>query len=267
MIAVAPLVPMIGHPVEQTKLPDWFNEHAADAGIDQHMARIDVTPARLAEFVADVRARDDIAGFVSTIPHKPDLVGLIDEQTPCVLLTGVCNAVRRDPDGRLYGDMLDGLAMCDALESVDVVLRDSVVTIAGCGAAGRAIAHEMSRRGVERIELRDTEPGLAETTAASLRRQDPTMDSVVIGPDEGRGSILVNASPAGMHDDSVPFGDKELAGARVVADAVTARATPLLLIAADRTCVTVDGAQMAAAQLGPLLRLLSNRRPMNTVER
>ena len=266
-IGVARLVPMIGHPVEQTKLPDWFNEHATDSGVAQHMPRIDVEPSRLADFVADVRARDDIAGFMSTIPHKAQLAGLIDARSPCVFLTGVCNAVRRDRDGQLYGDMLDGLAMCDALELVDVELRNADVTIAGCGAAGRAIAHELSQRGAKRIELRDIDPERAETTTESLRRLDPTTDSVVIGPDEGRGSILINASPAGMYDDSVPFGDRELAGARVVADAITTRATPLLVIAADRKYVTVDGTQMAAAQLGPLLRLLSKRRPTNTQER
>jgi shikimate dehydrogenase len=258
---------MIGHPVEQTKLPDWFNEHASGVGLEQHMARIDVAPAELAGFVAEVRTRDEVVGLVSTIPHKAELARLVDEQSACVDLTGVCNAVRRDGDGRLYGDMLDGLAMCDALESGGVILRDADVTIAGCGAAGRAIAHEMSQRGIGRIELRDVEPGLAEVTVESLRRLDPTVDAVVIGPDEGRGSILVNASPAGMYDDSVPFGAPELAGARVVADAVTTRATPLLIVAADRGYVTVDGAQMAEAQLGPLLRLLSKRRPTIPRER
>ena len=254
------LVPMIGHPVEQTKLPDSFNRHAAEADLALVMERIDILPAALVEFVDGVRSRSDVAGVVSTIPHKSDLAGLVDERSAIVESTAVCNAVRRDADGRLHGDMLDGLAMCDALEANGAALDGAEVSLVGCGAAGTAIAHELLTRGAVRIQVRDLEVGRSETLVRSLRSHFGRGETAIMEPGDATGAILVNASPVGMHDDRSPFTSAELGGARVIADAITDRVTPLLAAAADRRLVTVDGAQMAAAQLAPLLRLLSGGR-------
>ena len=42
------------------------------------------------------------------MPHKIAVIGLIDEVSTAVKVAGSCNAVRRNADGRLVGDMFDG---------------------------------------------------------------------------------------------------------------------------------------------------------------
>ena len=42
------------------------------------------------------------------MPHKVSVIDLLDQQSTAVRIAGSCNAVRRDADGRLIGDMFDG---------------------------------------------------------------------------------------------------------------------------------------------------------------
>ena len=42
------------------------------------------------------------------MPHKIAVIGLIDEVSTAVKVAGSCNAVRRNAEGRLVGDMFDG---------------------------------------------------------------------------------------------------------------------------------------------------------------
>ncbi len=51
-----------------------------------------------------------------TIPHKVATVALLDDCSLAVKVSGSCNAVKRRPDGSLYGDMFDGVGFVRAAE-------------------------------------------------------------------------------------------------------------------------------------------------------
>ena len=47
-------------------------------------------------------------GALITMPHKAAVVDWLDEASAAVRVAGACNAVRRNADGKLIGDMFDG---------------------------------------------------------------------------------------------------------------------------------------------------------------
>jgi shikimate dehydrogenase len=63
--------------------------------------------------VRAIRAFQNVLGFGITIPHNIAVADLIDELSPQAKLVGSVNFVRREADGRLFGDNLDGAGLID----------------------------------------------------------------------------------------------------------------------------------------------------------
>src|SRR6185369_6762333 len=67
------------------------------------------TPAAaLGDVLAGLRRIANFAGAIVSMPHKTAIVPLLDQLTPAAAQVGAVNVVRRDPDGRLVGTVLDG---------------------------------------------------------------------------------------------------------------------------------------------------------------
>lgn len=56
--------------------------------------------------VARSRLRINIAGPLITMPHKVSVVSLLGEASTAVKICGACNAVKRDAEGRLVGEVV-----------------------------------------------------------------------------------------------------------------------------------------------------------------
>jgi shikimate dehydrogenase len=50
----------------------------------------------------------NIIGALVTMPHKIATCGLVQRLSPTAAIAGACNAIRREADGTLSGDMFDG---------------------------------------------------------------------------------------------------------------------------------------------------------------
>src|SRR5438132_1065316 len=99
---------ILGDPVEQVKAPEAFNAIFARFGIDAVLVPAQVPPAALAGFVRSVFQAPNIRGLWVAIPHKAPIARLLDHCDDWGRIAGAVNAVRRDPDGRLTGALLDG---------------------------------------------------------------------------------------------------------------------------------------------------------------
>lgn len=250
--AATRVVFMIGTPIAQVRSPTLFNRYFAERRIDRIMVPLEVSVETLAGFVAMVREAENCDGFVATLPHKRALLTMVDEAGPTARALESVNAVRRNPDGRLFGDMADGAGFWNGARAAGFEPFGQSAVLAGAGAAGTAIAFEFAQRGGRRLAIwsrSDDEVG------ALARRLAGTGIEVVTGLPESLDSydIAINATPLGMDYAPGSAFSPELVATlptgAFAADAIT-EPTVTQFLAAARACGlrTIDGRAMACGQ-------------------
>ena len=106
---------ILADPISHVKTPQMINQVAAERGVDGVMIPFHVAPADLATLVKGLKGMKSLHGFVVTVPHKTAIVDLLDEVSENARLIGAVNTVRREADGRLVGEMLDGVGFVKGL--------------------------------------------------------------------------------------------------------------------------------------------------------
>ena len=128
-------------PSKGARSPALWNAVFGAEGLDLRFHPLDVTREALPALVAALKADGRFVGGSVTMPHKPDIVPLLDEVEPLAERIGAVNALYRK-DGKLVGANTDGAA---ALTSLLASLGDSSVgrrkaVLIGVGGAGTAVA-------------------------------------------------------------------------------------------------------------------------------
>ena len=247
----ARVLSIIGHPIKQVRSPAALNAELARRGIDAVLVPFDIEAAALDAFFTLLRACENMPGAIVTIPHKIASAGFVDTLSDRAQLLGAVNMVRRHPDGRLEGDMVDGLGYLAALAQHGLSPRGKSVAVFGGGAVGRALLLALCEAGAARVAFHEPDAErrgalqlLAERAGVAKRI---TLDAIETYPDA---DIVTNASPLGMRpDDPLPFAPDRLKPGAHVTDVVTDPEISPLLAAARACGLTVQtGRAMAEAQ-------------------
>lgn len=112
------VVAVIGHPINQVKSPENFNRYFAQQQMDSVMIPIDIEPDAVAGYLNALRGWKNMSGVLVTVPHKQRVAALLDELSPRAMHLNAVNVVRKLPDGRLKGDMLDGVGFLLAAKNI-----------------------------------------------------------------------------------------------------------------------------------------------------
>ena len=113
-----PFAAIVGWPVEHSRSPAlhgfWLKQH----GIDGHYGRLPVEPKRAAleELIAFLKRTPNARGCNLTLPHKIDIMPLLDRIDPLAKHIGAVNTVIKQPDGTLEGRNSDGFGFLEALK-------------------------------------------------------------------------------------------------------------------------------------------------------
>ena len=193
----------------------------------------------------------NIAGALITMPHKVAAAGLLDEASPAVGICGSCNAVKRDGNGRLLGDMFDGEGFVRGVRSKGRAVEGASALAVGAGGVGSAIAASLARAGAAHLALFDIDGGACEKLAGRLRTHYPDL-TVETGSNDPHGhDIVVNATPLGMKPgDALPMETDRIAPGSFAGDVVlTQEETPFLAAARARGCRTQAGIDMVFEQI------------------
>ena len=134
------LIAHLGYPTESFKAPMIYNPWFEKRGVDAVVIPMGCRSEDYAAFLPLVFRLSNIAGALVTMPHKVTTVGLVDEVTPTARVAGACNAVRREPDGRLLGDMFDGEGFVRGVRRKGRALEGARALVVGSGGVGSAIA-------------------------------------------------------------------------------------------------------------------------------
>jgi len=135
----------VGH----SRSPGMQNAAFEYCGLGRPYGKAAVAPAELPEFVR--QARNCLAGFNATVPHKEALLQLIDEVSPDARLAGSVNTVKV-VNGRLCGCSTDGIGLQRALEynfGEKGRVKDSSFLFIGAGGAARASAFHLAAAGAK----------------------------------------------------------------------------------------------------------------------
>ncbi len=241
----------IADPVLHVRAPESMGAWFAERGIDAVWLPFHVRPEGLAAFIEGARALRNLAGFTVTMPHKQAIVPLIDEVSPRVGRCGAANLIRREPDGRLIGDIADGIGFVAGLRASSVGVAGRAVGLMGAGGAGTAIAWAVADEAPASLAIADAEPARAESLAGAIAEAFPGVRVNCGWPDPRAFDIAVNATPSGLHaGDPLPFEPEGLSReATVVEIIMKPPVTALMAKAAALGLNVVPGQRMLDGQL------------------
>lgn len=142
------MLQVIGDPVLHSKSPLIHGAMLSALGLDipytPHVVKKGELPAYL-----DWAKSHGVTGFNATMPHKEDLVPLMDALGEDAARCGAVNTVCLR-EGALIGHNTDGDGCLAALEEAGLWPARQVVVL-GAGGAAKAVALRLARAGAERI--------------------------------------------------------------------------------------------------------------------
>jgi shikimate dehydrogenase len=198
------LTGVFGHPVAENPTIVMMEAAYREAGIGYRYLTIEVLPENLRAAVAGIRAMG-FRGINLTIPHKIEVIPLLDGLSDNARLIGAVNTIYREGD-RLMGENTDGKGFLASLKGAGLAPKGASFAILGAGGAARAVSVELAMAGAARVFIvnRDGDRGraLAEKIAGLGRcavEYLPFEPGLALPPGI---DVLVNATSIGLYPDS-----------------------------------------------------------------
>jgi shikimate dehydrogenase len=212
---------ILADPIVHVKTPQMINAVASERGIDGLMIPFHVAPSDLAALVKGLKGMKSLGGFVVTVPHKAAIVDLLDEVSPSARLIGAANCVRREADGRLVGEMLDGIGFVTGLMQAGIDPRGQSAYLAGAGGAANAIAFALIEAGVSHLTIANRTIAKVEDLVRRLLTAYPDADLRIGGRDPSGHDLVVNGTSLGLKPgDPLPFDAAQLIPSQIVAEVI-----------------------------------------------
>jgi len=245
------IIAHLGVPTESFKAPMIYNPWFETSGIDAVVVPMGCEVEDFPSFMRLVARLRNFAGALITMPHKTKVIDLLDEVSPTVHACGACNAVKRAADGRLIGDMFDGEGFVRGVLRRGRAIAGASALVVGAGGVGSAIAASLSKAGVARLGIFDTDVDRCASVAKRIRIHFPDVTVETGSNDPAGWDIVTNATPLGMNaDDLLTLDVDRLAPESFVGEVVlTKEETRFLAAARARGCATQPGTDMLFEQI------------------
>ncbi len=245
------IIAHIGWPTYSFKAPLIYNPYFAQAAINALVVPMGCKPEHFPTFLKNVFNLENMCGALITMPHKVNVLSLLDEVSPAARVAGACNAVKRGSDGRLYGDMFDGEGFVRGVIRKGFAVKGKRALVVGAGGVGSAIAASLASAGIGSLALYDVHGATCEALADRIRANFAQV-LVCTGSNDPLGfDLVVNATPLGMKEgDPLPLDTSRLDAQTFVGEVVMAQeVTAFLAAARARGCPTQVGTDMLYEQI------------------
>lgn len=245
------LIAHLGFPTHAFKAPMIYNPYFEKAGIDVVVVPMACEADNFERLLVSLFSLGNMRGALITMPHKTTVLGLLDQVSATAQIAGACNAVKREADGRLVGDMFDGEGFVRGLVRKGFIARGAGALVVGGGGVGSAIAASLAAAGVKSLALFDVDAVRADALAGRLRDAYPQL-LVTTGSKDPEGfDLVVNATPMGMSvGDPLPVDVDRLSPETWVGEVVMkTEMTAFLSAAQARGCPVQVGADMLFEQI------------------
>lgn len=249
---------LIADPAKHSKSPlihnlafEYLNENGA-------FFAFEVSPDCLEDAIKGVRALN-INGFSISMPHKIEIIPLLDEISEEARLIGAVNTVLNQ-DGKLIGYNTDGIGYMRSLKESNVDYVGKKLIVLGAGGAGTAIAMQGALEGLAEIVIFNRKDNFYDQAQRNAQIINEELDvnckaSVYDLADQERleqeirsCDILANVTSVGMKNlqgQTLLPEATWLNSKIVVTDAIySPEKTKLLEQAESRGCKTLNGLEM-----------------------
>lgn len=142
---------LIGYPVSHSLSPKIQNAALAAAHLDGDYSLFPISPddlQRLKDILARVRS-GEITGLNVTIPHKQNVIPLLDELTPTAQAIGAVNVIYMK-EGKLVGDNTDAVGFLNDLKKFignrELGIGKSALVF-GAGGSARSVVYALHNDG------------------------------------------------------------------------------------------------------------------------
>lgn len=212
---------VIGHPIGHTMSPFIHKRLFELSGIEAEYTKLDIAPENLGDEYKNVLSKLD--GYNITIPHKQNIIPLIDEIDEKAKMYGSVNTVA-NINGVAKGYTTDPDGFLKALDSAGITL-DGRVVILGCGGVARTMAYEVVLKSLPLLfAVRKEDVEIAKTLCNEIVNtvKGAKVSFCLIDELSGDIDVLVNATPLGMFPkvDVQPVSDSVISKCASVFDAV-----------------------------------------------
>jgi len=232
---------IFGNPIEHTLSPLMHNSAFSELGLDMCYIPFKVSPDDLSNAVQSIRALN-LAGVNITVPHKENVIPLLDKVDDEATFIGAVNTITNH-NGILTGYNTDGRGFMSSLAEESVSVDNKEVVMIGTGGAARAVSYYLSEK-ASKLSMFDIDRSKADNLVSDLGKIRNNVYLLDNPDDLGKPSILINATPLGLHsDDPLPVNADIISSDMVICDLIY-KQTPLLIKASEKGAKTVNGSGM-----------------------
>ena len=243
---------VIGDPVLHSKSPVLQNAMISALGLD-YIYLCQPVPRGEAGRWLSCAAYAEYAGFNATMPHKEELVPLMDWLDPLAEKCGAVNTICIK-EGKYYGYNTDGGGFLRALADLGVEARGKQVLLLGSGGAAKAVSAALAEAGARvtianrTVQKAEELCGMAPEQLSAAGFEIETLCKLAKDSE-----ILVNCTSLGMEGTGRDFADLSFVDAlppgAAVCDAIYApEETALLYRARQRGLPVMNGMGMLLYQ-------------------
>lgn len=206
---------LLGHPLGHSLSPLLQNAALQSAGIPLRYEPLDVPRSVLDDTLADLR-RTRAAGNV-TIPYKEAVRAACDRLTDTARAVGAVNTFWTAVDGAMVGDNTDVGGFHAAVKALLGTTRENeVVALLGAGGGAAAVLHAMEGWSGARVRVYSRTQQRAEELVQRFKVPAEVVRSAESAVENA--TLVVNATPVGLRDDTVPVGVHSLPKTSAVLD-------------------------------------------------
>ena len=199
---------VIGDPVEHSLSPLIQNAMIKAAGLDLVYDARRVRESDTARWLEQAK-NEGYLGFNATMPHKENLVSLVDElSTDAALFRSVNTVCIRK--GRVYGYNTDGEGVLRALLEADMDPAGKNILVLGAGGAAKAVVYKLLQGGAAEVIVANRTPERARMLCAQAggRKLTPCdFSRETLCHYASQSQLVVNCTSLGMTGTAGQFED------------------------------------------------------------
>jgi len=178
---------------------------------DYEYVLIEKAPEEVGEFLQS----GSFHGINVTIPYKKTVIPYCAELSDTARAIGAVNTVVRREDGTLYGDNTDAYGFTCMVKKAGIEVAGAKALVLGSGGAARSACAALEAMGAERITVISRTPGDQDWGEKVAFKGYGALAGMT-------GSLMINATPVGMHPntDASPVTEEQMRGFTAFADLI-----------------------------------------------
>ena len=242
---------ILADPISQVRTPEVLNEYFVTHDIDAVLVPMQVATEDLEQTVNALKRMKNLGGFIVTVPHKSHVATLCDDLGAAGAAIGSINTIHRTAEGKLLGDMFDGVGFVSGLNTQGHNPKGKRVLLLGAGGAAAAIAYALAQAEVSELVIANRTLEKAQQLAERTQRIFPNVLIRAAKNDPTGFDMVINSTSLGMkEDDELPLDTSLLEPSTLVAEIIMKPPlTPLLKAAQERGCTIHFGRHMLDEQV------------------